>query len=98
MSLVPVPEIRAMVEAGQRFVAGEIHFSAMIGPAETCVWWARVHGVHPAIQTLAAHWLELADQVWNEHGQHPRRLPVEEFRRRVAEDLGIDPDPSDEAG
>lgn len=92
MSLAPVPEVRAMVEVANRFVAGEVHFSYMVGPTEQCLWWAKVHGSHPAILALAAEWQLLADRVWNEYGQHGRALPVEEFRRRVAADLGVAPD------
>ena len=94
MSLAPVPEIRAMVEVAKQFVAGEIHFSYMVGPAEQCLWWAKVHGAHPTILALAAEWQLLADRVWNEWGQHGPgvHLPVEEFRRRVAADLGMAPD------
>ena len=94
MSLAPVPEVRAMVEVAKQFVAGAVHFSDMIGPTEQCLWWAKVHGAHPAILTLAAEWQLLADRVWNEWGQHGRgvHLSVEEFRRRVAADLGIAPD------
>ena len=89
MSLAPIPEVREMVAVAQRFVAGEVHFSHVLGPAELCAFWAKVHGAHPAIQALAAEWGLLADRVWNEWGQHGRgvHLPVEEFRRRVAEDL-----------
>jgi hypothetical protein len=89
MSLIPVPEVRIMVEAAKKFVAGESHFSSLVGPTEQCLWWARVHGALPAIVTLAKEWQELADRVWNECGQHRTSLPVEEFRRRVAADLGM---------
>lgn len=91
MSSTPVPEVRSMVEAATRFVRGEIHFSYMVEPIEQCLWWAKVHGVHPTILALATEWQLLADRVWNEYGQHGPgvHLPVEEFRRSVAEDLGI---------
>jgi len=85
----PVPEVRSLVEVATRFVAGEIHFSYMVSPAELCEWWAKVHGAHPAIRALAADWSLLADRVWNEYGQHKHPLSAEEFRRRVAADLGI---------
>jgi hypothetical protein len=80
-----------MVEVAKRFVAGEVHFSHMVASTEQCRWWGKVHGVHPAILTLAAEWQLLADRVWNEYGQHERPLPVDEFRRRVAADLGVTP-------
>ena len=83
-----------MVDIARRFVAGEVHFSQVIGPAESCLLWAKVHGTHPAIRALSAEWGLLADRVWNEWGQHGHgvHLPVEDFRRRVAEDLGeVDP-------
>ena len=89
MSLAPVPEIRDMVEVAKRFVAGEVHFSHLVAPTEACLFWAKVHGADPAIQSLAAKWQLLADRVWNEYGQHGQALPVEEFRRVVAADLGI---------
>lgn len=88
MSLSPVPEVRAMVEMAKRFTAGEVHFSYMVGPTEQCLWWAKVHGIHPAIAALAMEWQLLADRVWNEYGQHGQPWSVEEFRRRVAADLG----------
>jgi hypothetical protein len=89
MSLAPVPEVRDMVEVAKRFVAGEVHFSHMVAPTQACLLWAKVHGTDPAIQELAAKWHLLADRVWNEFGQHGLALPVEEFRRVVAADLGI---------
>ncbi len=90
MSLAPVPEVRKMVAVARRFVAGEVHFSQVLVPAELCAFWANVHGAHPAIRALAAEWAMLADRVWNEWGQHGPgvHLPVEDFRRRVAKDLG----------
>lgn len=93
MSLVPVPEVRKMVTVAKQFVERELHFSHMVGPTEQCLWWAKVHGAHPAIIALAAEWHFLAGRVWNEHsiwnehGQRLEALPVEEFRRRVAADL-----------
>jgi hypothetical protein len=87
VSLIPTPEVRRMVDVAKLFVAGEVHFSALIGPAESCFWWARVHGAHPSIIELARRWMLLADQVWNEYGQHEIALPVEVFRQRLAEDL-----------
>src|SRR5262245_25010554 len=92
MSLAPVPEVRDMVEVAKRFVAGEVHFSHMVAPTEACLLWARMHGADPAVLALAAEWQLLADRVWNEYGQHGQALPVEEFRRRVAADLGMVPD------
>lgn len=90
MSLAPVPEVRAMVGVARRFIAGEVHFAHLLGPAETCAFWAKVHGSHPAIRELAAEWSLLVDRVWNEWGQHGHgvHLPVEVFRRKVAQDLG----------
>ena len=90
MSLAPIPEVREMVAVARRFVAGEVHFSHVLGPAESCSFWAKVHGAHPAIRALADEWGLLGDRVWNEWGQHGRgvHLPVEEFRCQVAEDLG----------
>jgi hypothetical protein len=79
-----------MVAIARRFLAGEVHFSQILVPAESCVFWAKVHGAHPAIQAMAAEWALLADRVWNEWGQHGRgqHLPVEEIRQRVADDFG----------
>jgi hypothetical protein len=90
VSLIPVPEVRELVAVARRFVAAEVHFSHVLGPAESCVFWAKVHGAHPAIRALAAGWGLQADRVWNEWGQHGPgvHLSVEEFRRRVAEDVG----------
>jgi|688.fasta_scaffold118832_2 hypothetical protein len=91
VSLEPVPEVRVMVEAAKRFVSGEVHFSSLMEPTQVCLWWAKVHGAHPAIIALAAEWQLLVDRVWNEWGQHGPgvQLPVEEFRLRVAADLGL---------
>ena len=88
MMTLPLPEVREMVEAAKRYVAGEIHYSDLAGPTERCVWWSRVYGVHPAIPQLARDWQLWVDQVWNEWGQHPVKLPESELRRRVASDLG----------
>jgi hypothetical protein len=78
-----------MVATAVKFVAGEVHFSYMVGPTERCVWWARVHGAHPAIVSLAQEWQEMANDVWNEGGHLPKALPVEEFRQSVAADLNV---------
>jgi hypothetical protein len=86
---LPLPELRAMVAAANRYLRGEIHFSALVGPTEQCEIWARVYGVHPAIRELAAEWQMLVDQTWNEWGQHPVKLPEAELRRRIAGDLGV---------
>jgi hypothetical protein len=88
MSLIPVHEVREMVTAARRFVAGDAHFTTMVAPTEACSWWARVHGVHPVIQQLAAEWREGADLAWNEYGQHPRPISVAQYRQQVASDLG----------
>jgi hypothetical protein len=68
VSLVPVPEVREMVEVARRFVAVEVHYSWMVGPTAACRWWAKVHGSHPAIVALATEWQLLADRVWNKWG------------------------------
>ena len=86
---LPLPEVREMVEAARRYVAGEVHFSYLVGPTERCDLWAKVYGVHPAIRRLAADWKTWVDQTWNEWGQHPVALPVTELRRRIAADLGV---------
>ncbi len=44
--VVAVPEVREMVAAARRFVDGEIHFSALVGPIELCEWWSRMNGEH----------------------------------------------------
>jgi hypothetical protein len=87
MSLVPLPDVRAMVSVAKQFVAGDVHFSSMVKPTELCLFWGKVHGVHPAILALAQKWQLGADRVWNEYGQYAQSLPVEEFRREVAADL-----------
>ena len=87
--VLPLPEVREMVEAGKRYIAGQVHFSHLVGPTERCEWWARVYGVHPAIWQLARDWQLWVDQVWNEGGQHPVRLSESELRRRIAADLGL---------
>jgi hypothetical protein len=89
ISTSPVPEIREMVAVAKQFIAGEVHFSMMVGPTEQAVLWSKVHGTHPAIQKLARDWQLWADQVWNEYGQHKQTLTVDEYRRRVAADLGM---------
>jgi hypothetical protein len=78
-----------MFAAAVRYVNGEIHFSYLVGPTSNCVFWAKVYGLHPAIQHLASDWSLWADQVWNEWGQHAESLPETELRRRIAADLGI---------
>jgi hypothetical protein len=89
MSLAPVPEVREMVIAARKFVNGEIHFSYLVGPIERCLWWARVHNVHPAIQKLAADWSLLVGRTWNEYGQHSDRLTAEELRAQLIKDLSL---------
>ncbi|MFT3765664.1 MAG: hypothetical protein QM820_09130 [Minicystis sp.] len=89
----PLPEVREMVAAAKRYVAGEIHFSYLVDPIERCDFWARVYGVHPAIRQLAAEWKVLVDRTWNEWGQHPVKLSEAELRRRIAADLGFAIDP-----
>ena len=78
-----------MAEAAKRYVAGEIHFSYLVGPTADCRYWAKVYGLHPAIQQLASDWSLWVDQVWNEWGQHKESLPESELRRRMAADLGL---------
>jgi hypothetical protein len=87
---LPLPEVREMVEAAKRYIAGEIHFSYLVRPTEQCEWWSRVYGAHPAIRQLARDWQLWVDQVWNEGGQHSVNLPESELRRRIAADLGLD--------
>jgi len=87
---LPIPEVREMVEAATRYLAGEIHFSDLVGPTERCEWWSRVYGAHPAIRRLAKDWQTWVDQVWNEWHQHRDSLPEPELRRRIAMDLGWD--------
>jgi hypothetical protein len=88
MSTVPVPEVRTMVAAAQQFVAGNLHFSALVGPISDCEWWARVHNADSAIHRLASEWLVLADRTWNEFSQHNDALSVEDLRTRISDDLG----------
>ena len=88
MPLTPLPEVRRMVSVARQYIAHEVHFSYIVEPARECKLWAKVYGVHPAIQALAAEWLLLADKVWNEYGQHYQPLSEGEFRRHVAADLG----------
>ena len=98
MSLVPVPELRVMIATAKQFVANEVHFSFLVGPARECAWWAKVHGLHPAIQQLATDWQLGADLTWNEYWQHAIPITVDEFRSRVAADLGEAAGDSSHAG
>lgn len=82
-----IPEIREMVAAAQRFVAEEIHFSALVRPIEICEWWSRVNGIDSQIPTLAKRWLLLVDRTWNEFGQHSNPLTVEQLRHELRRDL-----------
>ena len=84
----PLPEFRELVCVAERYIAGECHFSELVGPTQECEFWAKVHGVHPAIMQLVRNWVLWADQVWNEYRQYPKSLPEVEFRRRLAADWG----------
>lgn len=86
---LPLPEVREMVAAAVRYINGDIHFSYLVGPTTDCRYWAKVYGLHPAIQQLASDWSLWVDQVWNEWGQHKESLPESELRRRIATDLGV---------
>lgn len=79
MSLVPVPELRELVTAAKAFVAGDVHFSNMVEPADRCAFWAKVHGLHPSIVQLAVEWNLLADRAWNEYGQYAQPCPSRSF-------------------
>ena len=84
---LPLPEVREMVAAAVRYLAGEIHFSCLAGPTQDCRFWARVYGLHPGIQCLASDWTLWVDQVWNEYGQYEKAMPESELRRRIAAGL-----------
>jgi hypothetical protein len=88
MSTVPVPEFRKLVAVAKQFVAGEIHFCFLVGPLSDCRLWCKVHGSHHAIQLLVAEWELGVDRVWNEYRTYPETLPVEDYRRQLAADLG----------
>jgi hypothetical protein len=77
-----------MVQAAREFVDGQIHFSALVHPIETCEWWSRVHDKDSAIHKLATEWQLLVDRTWNEFAQHDDPLTVDELRSRIADDLG----------
>ena len=77
-----------MVAAARQFAAGQIHFSALVGPITECEWWTRVHDADSRIHQLAVEWQELVDRTWNEFGQHDDPLTVEQLRARICEDLG----------
>jgi hypothetical protein len=82
-----IPEVREMVAAAHRFIAGDIHFSALVQPIEMCEWWSRVNGINSPVHTLAKRWLQLVDRTWNEFGQHSDPLTVEQLRREFQHDL-----------
>ena len=91
-----VPEVREMVAAARRFVAGDIHFSELVEPITLCEWWSRVCGVHCQVHALAKRWSLLVDRTWNEYGQHADPLTVEQLReelRRDVECIGGDDEP-----
>lgn len=87
--VVAVPEVREMVAAARRFVDGEIHFSALVGPIALCEWWSRMNGEHSAVHVLAKRWELLVDRTWNEYGQHPNPLTVEELRQELIRDIEV---------
>ncbi len=87
--VVAVPEVREMVAAARRFVDGEIHFSALVGPIALCEWWSRMNGEHSAVHDLAKRWELLVDRTWNEYGQHPNPLTVEELRQELIRDIEV---------
>ncbi len=77
-----------MVSAAKQFVAGEIHFSALVGPIAECEWWSRVHDADSRIHRLALEWQTLVDRTWNEFGQHDQPLTVDQLRAQIKDDLG----------
>ena len=87
-STSPIPEVREMVAAAKQFVAGDIHFSALVGPITVCEWWSRVHDAESRIHQLAVEWQQLVDRTWNEYGQHDDPLTVDQLRDRIGNDLG----------
>ncbi|HZN66341.1 MAG TPA: hypothetical protein VFB66_13715 [Tepidisphaeraceae bacterium] len=91
---LPLPEFRELVATARRYIDGEIHFSHLAAPAMECRYWARVYGLHPAIQQFASDWCHRVDQAWNEWGQHEQSLPEPELRRRIAADLCVAPSPA----
>ena len=85
--VVAVPEVREMVAAARKFVDGELHFSALVGPIALCEWWSRVNGEHSAVHVLAKRWELLVDRTWNEYGQHANSLTVDELRQELLRDI-----------
>jgi len=77
-----------MVEAAKQFVAGEIHFSALVQPITVCEYWSRTRGINTEVHQLAEEWQELVDRTWNEYGQHENPLTIEELRLHIQNDLG----------
>ena len=71
---LPLPEVREMVEAAARYVAGEIHFSYLVGPTERCVVVAGVRSASRDPETrqgLAA----LGGSGLERMGSTPREAP-----------------------
>ncbi len=77
-----------MVAAAKQFVAGEIHFSELVGPITECEWWCRLYDTHSHIHRLAVEWHQLVDRTWNEYGQHDNPLTVEQLRMQLKDDVG----------
>ena len=77
-----------MVIAARQFVAGEIHFTALVGPITQCKWWSRVHDADSRIHQLAVDWQTLVDRTWHEFGQHNDPLTVDQLSVLIRDDLG----------
>lgn len=87
--MATIPEVREMVQSAKQFVAGELHFSYLVGPIERCEFWSRVNGVNSPINALAKRWSLLVDRTWNEYGQHIDRLSVSQLRDEIERDLDL---------
>jgi hypothetical protein len=87
-TVVALSEVRELLQAGRRYLAGDCSIQELNGCAVNLKLNARMFGLHPAVERLADDWIESSNRRWNEWGEQQRPLTEAEFVRWLTAALG----------
>ncbi|MFV5313491.1 hypothetical protein VXN68_15040 [Acinetobacter schindleri] len=88
----PIAEVRRLIDAGKRYLAGSCSIQELHGHASQCATFARFMHSHPGIEQVANEWVSVIYRRWNEWGDVAEPLTEQEFRLWLTAQVAVFPE------
>ncbi|RGP55107.1 hypothetical protein ASB58_08480 [Pseudomonas abyssi] len=82
-----IPEVKEMLEAGRRYLAGSCSIQELNGYASQLATVVRFFEAHPKIKETADEWATMIYRRWNEWNDVKEPLSAEDFRTWLKDQL-----------